>query len=137
MAIDYSVFAGLSCAQPKGPSRLDQVEADDKAKQKADAAFRKAVWKRDEGRCRACGKRVERSLALMPTRGEVHHIAKRSKEPGLLTDPRNGVLLCARDHERVERHQLVIVATGASTFTVGSGVFINAEGALRFVESKK
>lgn len=138
MAIDYSVFNGLSCALPKGPSRLDQKAEKDKQADKAADAFRAAVWKRDGGKCRKCGATVAKTLELMPKQGHVHHLAKRSKVKALLTDVRNGILLCATDHQEVEHKRLFIVTSGkGSLFELDGQWFIDAgHKGVRFVSER-
>ena len=96
---------------PKPTSRLAQRTARLRDDRLAEAAFKRAVWTRDEGTCRICGCRCLRTLALHPRRGEVHHVKPRAYRATRF-DVRNGLLLCAADHERVTRHQMELYATG-------------------------
>lgn len=125
-------------ACPKGPSRLDEKAKQQTANDTGIRNFRRAVWKRDEGKCRCCGVAVEKSLSLTPKQGQVHHIAKRSRWPELLTDPRNGILLCAKCHQDVEQKRLFIVTKGkGSMFTLKDKSFIDAGGpGVRFVKTE-
>lgn len=110
----------------KGPSKLEEKVEKDKADYHAERAFKAAVWKRDKGLCRACGAKVLRQLELHPKRGEVHHLESR-KNRAVRYDTRNGILLCATDHERVERNKLYIRGTAAQMFTVKAKHYLNAE----------
>lgn len=55
-------------------------------------AFRKAVWDRDGGRCRATGQRLERG------QGDVAHLKCRRVRPDWKTDPDRAILLSAEMH---------------------------------------
>ena len=61
-------------------------------------AFRKAVWERDHGRCRACNRLVRKTLAFVPERGEVHHRRGRNVAPQNRYNVKQAVLLCAGCH---------------------------------------
>lgn len=122
-------------AQPKGaePSRLQKKVADAKDERKEEAAWKKAVWKRDGGKCRWCQREVRRCLDLAPDRGEVHHVSGRVVRE-IRWDRRNGLLLCASDHERItgkvaEKH----VITSRHTFTVDEIAYLNADKPVKFV----
>jgi 5-methylcytosine-specific restriction endonuclease McrA len=65
-------------------------------------AVRTAVWQRDGGRCRACGRRAR----------HLHHIRYRSH--GGQTTPANCLLLCHRCHQDVHARILRIVGTDAN-----------------------
>jgi len=118
--------------QPKPPSRLVAQTARVRDGKRAEFAFKRAVWDRDEGRCRACGCRCVRTLSLHPRRGDAHHFRRRGHRPTRF-DPRNGLLLCAEDHERVTTHRLDIYAT--EMFVVGSVAYFDMSGPLHFVHS--
>ena len=121
-------------ACPKGATRLDTKKATDKAETKAAEEFRAKVWKRDKSHCRACQRAVIKSLELLPEQGHVHHVAKRSKEPALLVEPRNGVLVCAECHQALEHHELQIVGTAKQVFTHNGQTFLDATKPLRFLK---
>lgn len=121
-------------AKPKGaePSRLQKKVADAKDERKEEAAWKKAVWKRDGGQCRWCHRTVSHSLSLVPERGEVHHVSGRVVRE-IRWDRRNGLLLCAADHERItgkvaEKH----VIESRHTFSVDGIAYINADKPVRF-----
>lgn len=70
-------------------------------KREADAklrAFKAAVWARDASRCRACQRKVIKSISLVPERGEVHHRHGRNVRPEDRYRVAAAVLLCARCH---------------------------------------
>lgn len=117
---------------PKGPSRLDVKEAKAVDESKAEARWKKTVWARDKGRCRCCKTRVEKTIELIPERGEVHHVKGREHKP-TRWDPRNGLLLCKRDHDRVTgavNDKLVIIAT--KFFTIAGAKYIDARARVGF-----
>lgn len=95
-------------AQPKGQIKTQLAEkvAAMRADEKATAAFRAAVWKRDGGRCRVCGVQVKKTLALDPKRGEVHHRMPRSTKPERRYDVANGLLVCLQCHQRITKKEI-------------------------------
>lgn len=116
--------AGQACA--KGPTRLDvkaQADTSDAANLRRWAA---AVKLRDKGRCRVCAIRTIATLALDPKRGEAHHLISRSVKV-IRHDVRNGLWTCARHHQRLTRHQLIVVATAAQRFVVGGVSYVNGD----------
>jgi hypothetical protein len=122
------------CAKPKGaePSRLQRKVADAKDERKEEAAWKKAIWSRDDGVCRWCHRAVRRCLELVPDRGECHHVSGRVVRD-IRWDRRNGLLVCAACHERLtgkvaEKH----VITSKHTFTVDGIAYINADKPVRF-----
>lgn len=74
---------------PRVVAREDQK----KAKAKNDEAFRKAVWARDKGLCRATGTPLAKSGTDPKRVGEVDHSIPRSLAPELIYEVSNGVLL--------------------------------------------
>lgn len=81
-------------AAPKG--KPHQIVKQEKAQAKEDKAekFRAAIWKRDEGRCRATGVSLVKSGTVDATRlGEVDHSIPRSLAPDRIYDTSNGLLL--------------------------------------------
>jgi 5-methylcytosine-specific restriction endonuclease McrA len=91
--IDYSGFA-----IPKPAPRVADRLASRAARARQDAAFRAAVWKRDESRCRICGRHVKRTLTLCAEQGHVHHLRGRNVAPEDRCNPKVAVLLCAGCH---------------------------------------
>ncbi len=87
---------------PKPPSRLQERMRRQHDKRALQFAFVQAVWKRDEGKCRRCDRRVFRTLCLEPRRGEVHHRRGRNVAPEDRFNPDAAVLLCAECHEKVQ-----------------------------------
>jgi len=121
-------------ATPKGatPSRLQVKVAKAKDEGKEEQRWKRAVWTRDGGRCRWCGRSVRKCLDLVPDRGEVHHVSGRVVV-AIRWDRRNGLLLCAADHERItgkvaER----FLIHSRYTFTVDSIAYINADRPVMF-----
>ena len=112
---------------PKGVTRIARKVEADKVSEKDAAAFRRAVWARDKV-CRCCGRKVIKTLALVPNRGEVHHLVRRSKAKALLTDRRNGILLCLEPcHRQVTTHDLVIVGHAADMFELNGQRYLNTD----------
>lgn len=117
---------------PKGESRLTVKTAEVKDDAKKLAACRKAVWTRDEGKDRYTGRRVLKTIALDPDRGEAHHVAGRA-DKAVRYDPRNLILLSLDTHEKVERNELKIV--GTKFFTVNGKQYIDCDHAVTFVKA--
>jgi len=59
------------CPKPR-PRILDRV-ADKRELEAKDRAFRLAVWVRDGGKCRHCGRPVKHTITLSAEQGHVHH----------------------------------------------------------------
>lgn len=119
---------------PKGHHRLDVKSAKDRQDRHAEREWKKAIWTRDEGRCRCCGKRVSKTLALIPLRGECHHVAGRS-DRAVRWDVRNGILVCSRDHGRLTRYELRVVCP--ASFTVDGRTYVNADSSKLTFETSK
>lgn len=117
-------------------TRLETKTAEDKKAKTAEKVFLKAVWARDKGLCRHCERKVIKSLELVEQRGEVHHIASRVDQ-SVRFDSRNGILLCARCHEAVERYQLHIIGKATQTFKVDGRTYLNADKKLQFRKAEK
>lgn len=119
---------------PKGKTRLEESIAQRPLTKVDEKAFRLAVWKRDLDRCRVCGKKVQKAIARVPLRGEVHHLHGRVGD--LRFDDRAAILVCLRDHERltgkVNAHRLAVF--GTHHFTTPQGTFINARFPITFKE---
>lgn len=99
---------GYGKAVPKPPTQLEDRIAAKREQVKKEDAFRKQVWLRDKGLCRVCGVKVLRTITLDPRRGEVHHRRGRNVAPEDRFNVARAVLLCARCHLRVTRHEVVI-----------------------------
>ena len=129
----------LRRATPKDaiPTRLDVKTAADKDDAQQLEAWRHAVARRDRHRCRVCGCKTVKTLALDPKRGEAHHIVSRTN-PVTRTDVRNGIHVCLRDHQRLTRHQLFVVGTAAHMFQAGKTGhwYLDATCALTFAPTK-
>lgn len=120
---------------PKGKTRLE-VKMDAKPLTKVDEkAFKAEVWKRDRNHCRCCGRKVIKSLARVPERGEVNHIHGRRGD--LRFEVRAALLMCLKCHERftgrVNAHRLQIIAS--QTFTIRQGTFTDATYPVTFREA--
>lgn len=114
------------------PTRLEKKTADIRDERKEEAAWRKAIWRRDGGCCRWCHREVRKCLDLVPTRGECHHISGRVVKE-IRWDVRNGLLLCATCHERLtgkvaEKH----VLQSKHTFTVDGVQYVNGDKPMKF-----
>lgn len=121
--------------QPKPKTRV-QLRAEAKPLTLVDEKkFRAEVWTRDKSRCRKCGRKVIKSMARVPERGEVHHIHGRVGD--LRFDSRAALLLCLLHHEqvtgRVNEHRLTIVAT--KRFSTSQGTFTDAREPVKFQEA--
>lgn len=127
---------GRACPKPS-MTRLDEKVDKDAKADKAWDDCKKTVDKRDGIKCRCCKQRTVVTIELDPKRSEHHHIVKRRKEKGLLTDPRNVIRVCLKCHQKLEKHQLSIIGKAADMFEypVGSGKFhLNADSKeLKFV----
>ena len=104
MAISF----GQPCPKPSRLARLERVRSSKAEDTRKLAAFRRAVWARDEGKCRVCGVRCLRTLTLDPKRGEVHHLRGRNVAPEDRYTVSKAVLLCAVHHEQAQRHKVTI-----------------------------
>lgn len=121
-------------ARPKGsePSRLQVKAAKQKDEAKDEARWKRDVWKRDGGACRWCGRVVARCLDLRPDRGEVHHVSGRVVA-AIRWDRRNGLLLCASDHERITgKVAEKFLIHSKHVFSVDGVQFINADKPVRY-----
>lgn len=123
------------CAVPKYAitTRLQEKEAKRLDESKDEKKWRAAIWKRDEGKCRWCGRTVVKSLELRPDRGECHHVSGRVVKE-IRWDRRNGILLCLPPcHERLtgtvaEKHLLY----SRHTFSVDGIAYLNADKPVKF-----
>jgi|SRR3990167_4433218 len=116
---------------PKPETRLAERTRRTREDKRAELAFLRAVWDRDEGRCRVCGCRCVRTLSLHPRRGDVHHLYGRTVR-ALRFDPRAAILVCAKDHEALTQHRLSM--WGSQHFDGAGRVYLDGSGPLRFVE---
>ena len=114
-------------------SRLTEKAESRKVEKKQERFWREAIWERDKGKCRWCRRQVVKSLALIPERGECHHITPREHRP-TRWDARNGVLLCASDHMRITGavggEKATIIA--GRTFSIDGREYPDASGPLNF-----
>ena len=121
-------------AIPKGPTRLEQTMAARQLTKVDEKQFRGDVWTRDKSICRCCGRKVLKTMARVPERGEVNHIHGRSGD--LRFEVRAAILMCLVCHEkftgRVNTHRLQIIAT--KTFTIRQGTFTDATYPVVFKE---
>ncbi len=93
-------------AQPKAQTKLERKVKKALDDARAGAAFRHAVWKRDEGLCRICKRKVARTLTLQANRGEVHHIKGRNVTPEDRYNVAAAILCCAGCHINLQRHEI-------------------------------
>lgn len=119
-------------ACPKGQTRLElKVEA--KPLTKVDEKkFKGDVWIRDKSRCRCCGRKVLKTMARVPERGEVNHLHGRTGD--LRFEVRAAALMCLTCHERftgrVGGYKLIVIAS--KTFTIRQGTFTDATFPIKF-----
>lgn len=121
-------------AKQKGaePSRLQVKAAKVKDESKDEQRWQREVWKRDAGKCRWCGRAVRKCLELVPDRGECHHVSGRVVV-AIRWDRRNGLLLCAADHERLTgKVAEKFLIHSKHTFSIDGIQYINADKPLRF-----
>ncbi len=121
-------------AIPKGKTRLE-LQVDERPLIRIDEkAFKAAVWKRDLGHCRCCGRKVQKVLGRVPDRGEVNHLHGRTGD--LRFEVKAACLLCLTCHERftgrVNAHRLIVIAS--QTFTIRQGTFTDATYPITFQE---
>jgi hypothetical protein len=83
----------------KGQSRLEKKVAEKKRAVIDALKFRDQVWKRDDSKCRWCGRTVRRVLMRIPSRGEVHHIHGRVGD--LEFETKCAILACLICHEKL------------------------------------
>lgn len=93
--LDLPTLADRQAApQPKPMPHPIVKKAAKVEKAAKDDAFRKAIWKRDKGRSRATGKKLEHSGTTdWDLLGEVDHVIDRSLAPERIYDLSNGILL--------------------------------------------
>lgn len=118
----------------KGITRLEEA-AKARALTKVDEkAFRKAVIDRDGYRCRCCGRKVIKTLSLVPERLEVHHIHGRVGE--LAFEDKCALVTCAECHQKitgkVNEHRVIIIPT--QTFLLRGQALCDARFAVVFKE---
>ena len=102
------VEAARPRAQPKPSARLKDKLAHAREDAKQLQAFRQAVWTRDKGQCRVCGRMVIKTLSLVPNRGEVHHLRGRNVTPEDRYNVKKARLLCAVCHGKAQRHEITV-----------------------------
>ena len=99
-AMDLPTLAEMQAhrrAPQKGVPHQIVKEEKKAAKAQNEDTFRKAVWKRDEGKCRATGKPLAKSGTTdWDKLGEVDHSVPRSLAPERIFDVSNGLLLSKR-----------------------------------------
>lgn len=89
---------GIGAPCPKPAPRVKDRIASRASRERKAAAFRSAVWQRDGGQCRICGRKVTRTLTLCAEQGHVHHLRGRNVAPEDRYDPKKALLLCAVCH---------------------------------------
>lgn len=97
---------------PKGPSRLQERQAEKPLTYVDEKAFKAAVVKRDGNFCRCCKRMVFAVVERVPTRREIHHIHGRRGD--LRFEPKSALVLCCECHEKVTgrvNEKVVIVPT--------------------------
>jgi hypothetical protein len=118
----------------KGQTRLEATTEQRPLTKVDEQTFRREVWTRDHGHCRCCLRKVIKTLARVPERGEVHHCHGRTGD--LRFETRAAILTCATCHERltgrVNAHRLQAKAT--QTFTIRQGTFTDARFPIVFHE---
>ncbi len=97
-----------SCWKHDIEQRSDKNAKDDRQDKAAEGRWKREIWKRDKHLCRCCDKHVEKSLDLMPNRGECHHLAGRA-DKSVRWDVRNGILTCHDCHEAIEHNEIAVL----------------------------
>lgn len=119
----------------KGKTRLEETEAEKKLTYVDDKAFRADVFKLDKGKCRCCGRKVERVMERVAKRAEVHHV--HGRRGSLRFEVRAALLLCLQCHEKCTgkvQEKCVIVATVTFDLQMKDGLhtFTNAREKVTF-----
>jgi len=96
-------------AFPKPLTRAELKATATRHAHRLERAWKHAIWSRDNGHCRACGRRVVKSFAYAPHRGECHHLVQRAIQ-ATRWDPDYAVLLCAACHQAVTEHRSRLVS---------------------------
>lgn len=123
--------------QPKLKSRVQDVKDDRKITVVSEKDFRIEVWFRDQHMCRFCLRKVLKTIARVPERGEVHHVYGRRGD--FRYDARFALLLCLECHEKVTgrvAEKWIIEPTPLTVFLQVAGIphdLIDARGPLTFV----
>ena len=124
-------------AVPKGKPRVDVKAAVDKLDARLLDIWRNKVFRRDKHRCRCCGRKVIRTLNLVPNRAEAHHLEGRAML-ALRHDRRNGLTLCLSPcHRRVTGNvndKLIVV--GSKFFKIDGVRYIDGDRPVTFKEAK-
>jgi len=81
------------------PSRIEQKKAKRAAEDRAQQDCYRAVDRRDQGRCRVCGRACSPTAIAMVDRAERHHLVYRSQ--GGAHESRNVITLCLACHRAV------------------------------------
>jgi hypothetical protein len=118
----------------KGPTRLQRTIETKALTTIDEKAFKAAVWARDRGFCRVCSRKVQKVLARIPARGEVHHTHGRAGD--LRFEVRAAILVCAACHERLTgRVNDKLSAVPSRTFTIRQGTFTDATFPITFTRT--
>lgn len=116
---------------PKGPSRLQEAKTEKKITVVDERAFKRAVWAADCGCCRKCGRAVIKTLALVPTRGEVHHLHGRRGD--LRFESKAAILVCSECHEKLTgRVNERWIAVGTTFWELKGATLIDARAPITF-----
>jgi len=116
---------------PKPAPRLLDRTAQRRADEAALRACYRAVDLRDAFKCRCCGVRTTRTLALTPTRAEHHHLVGRWIAPMLRANRKNICHVCAGCHFKLTRHDLLVKA--ATFYVIEGRSYPDADGPLAFI----
>src|SRR5438552_14198328 len=111
---------------PKPTPRITERMAEQRAAAALWVACCREVDARDRYHCRCCLRRVRRTLSLCADRMEHHHLTPRSIAPSLTHDPRNVILVCLTDHQRLTRHEIVPCQSADHFFTHEGRQYIDA-----------
>lgn len=137
MALNLPTMAEVAAERagkpiPKGKTRLQETIEARPLTKVDDQKFRGSVWHRDRKRCRCCGRKVIKTIARVPERGEVNHLHGRTGD--LRFEVKAACLMCLVCHERytgrVGGYKLVVVAS--KTFTTRQGTFTDATFPIKF-----
>lgn len=118
----------------KLPTKLERAIEKDQAQREDETkleSWAREVKDLDGWKDRRTGKRLKKTRALHPLRGEAHHIEPKA-DLAVRYDVRNGIALALETHDAVERGKLRIV--GTVFFTLAGKRYINGRRKVRFKE---
>lgn len=115
----------------KGPSRLQATKSQAQITVVNVRVFKREIWARDLGCCRKCGRKVIKTLARVPERGETHHLHGRTGD--LRFEVKCALLACCSCHEQLTgRVNEKWIAVGTRFWTLNGERVIDARFPVHF-----